>query len=78
MPTTVSEHALSDLCEKVVAHLESSGETQGQLASRAGVRREMVSLLVNDSYKSSPSYEVIIKIANAINLKPQWVPVEKS
>lgn len=76
MPTTVSEQALNELCVKVTAHLEATGETQGQFAQRAGVRRELVSLLLNDSYRSSPSYDVIVKIAKAINLRPEWVPVE--
>lgn len=72
MPTTVSQEDLDHLVDLLRDHLRQSGETQGALAIRAGVRREMVALLLNGKYTSSPTFDNVAKIANAIGFRIQW------
>jgi transcriptional regulator with XRE-family HTH domain len=72
MPTTVSQEDLEDLVDLLRDYLRQTGETQGALAMRAGVRREMVALLLNGKYTSSPTFDNVAKIAHAIGFKVHW------
>lgn len=66
MPTIESQNVIDQISDLVIDHIEKTGESKVSIAARAGVRAELLSRLINNSYGSSPSLEICSKIAKAV------------
>jgi|GEM_PF-2234502 len=76
MPTTVSQDELQQLMGLVTDHLEQTGESVTSLAARAGVRRGQLSQLLSGNYPHAPQFEVVARVAHAINRRIEFLPNE--
>jgi DNA-binding phage protein len=68
MPTLNSQSILDEISNLINAACER-GDSVSAIAERAGVRREIVSLLKNRSYSFSPTIEKVDAICKAVGKK---------
>ena len=76
MTTTVSRHDLDEVRELLNAFIDRTGESVTSIALRAGVKRQFLSQIRSGSYASSPQFENVVKVCQAIGKRMIFVDAE--
>lgn len=77
MPTTVSQPEIDELVRLVNDYRGRTGVSISELSRRAEVRRAMLSELLSGTYRHSPTFDLVSRIAQACEIRIRFSPSDR-